>query len=61
MTPVVLLRTDPRPAGARKLVGGDDEWRVRTGDYRIVYETYDRMLVVLVVALGHRRDIYRAR
>lgn len=58
---VELLRTDPRPAGARKLVGGDAEWRVRTGDYRIVYEIYDRMLVVLVVALGHRRDIYRAR
>jgi mRNA interferase RelE/StbE len=34
---------------------------VRTGDHRIVYEIHDRMLVALVVALGHRRDIYRAR
>jgi len=58
---VELLSTDPRPAGAKKLVGGEGEWRVRTGDYRIVYEIYDRKLVVLVLALGHRREIYRAR
>ena len=58
---IELLSTDPRPGGARKLVGGEGEWRVRTGDYRIVYEIYDDKLVVLVVALGHRRGIYRAR
>ena len=58
---IELLRTDPRPGGAKKLVGGEGEWRVRTGDYRIVYEIHDSRLVVLVVALGHRRDIYRAR
>jgi mRNA interferase RelE/StbE len=56
---VELLATEPRPAGARKLVGGDGEWRVRTGDYRIVYEIHDQVLLVLVVAVGHRRDIYR--
>jgi mRNA interferase RelE/StbE len=55
---VELLATEPRPAGARKLVGGDGEWRVRTGDYRIVYEIHDQVLLVLVVAVGHRRDIY---
>lgn len=54
-----LLRTEPRPAGAKKLVGGEGEWRVRTGDYRIVYEIHDTILLVLVVAVGHRRDIYR--
>jgi mRNA interferase RelE/StbE len=58
---VELLSTNPRPPGANKLVGGDGEWRVRTGDYRIVYEIHDRQLVVLVVAVGHRRDIYRVR
>jgi mRNA interferase RelE/StbE len=58
---VELLSTDPRPPGAKKLVGGDGEWRVRTGDYRIVYEIHDGHLVVLVVAIGHRRDIYRVR
>lgn len=58
---VELLAQDPRPAGARKLVGGDGEWRVRTGDYRIVYEIHDQVLLVLVLAIGHRRDIYRRR
>ncbi|MFN8191547.1 MAG: type II toxin-antitoxin system RelE/ParE family toxin [Nocardioidaceae bacterium] len=46
---------------AKKLVGGDGEWRVRTGDYRIVYEIRDEVLLVLVVAVGHRRDIYQRR
>ena len=56
---IELLAGQPRPPGAKKLVGGDGEWRVRTGDYRIVYEVHDTVLVVLVVAVGHRRDIYR--
>jgi len=58
---VELLREEPRPSGATKLVGGAGEWRVRTGDYRIVYEIQDDVLVVLVVAVGHRRDICRRR
>lgn len=58
---VELLGQDPRPAGARKLVGGEGEWRVRTGDYRIVYEVNDGVLLILVLAVGHRREIYRRR
>jgi mRNA interferase RelE/StbE len=58
---VELLTTDPRPSGATKLVGGQAEWRVRTGDYRIVYQLHDRVLLVLVVAVGHRRDVYQTR
>jgi len=58
---IELLADQPRPSGAKKLVGGDGEWRVRTGDYRIVYEIRDEVLVVLVVAVGHRRDIYQRR
>jgi mRNA interferase RelE/StbE len=54
-----ILADQPRPSGAKKLVGGDREWRVRTGDYRIVYEIHDEVLLVLVVAVGHRRDIYQ--
>lgn len=54
-----LLAEQPRPSGATKLVGGNGEWRVRTGDYRIIYEIHDDVLLVLVVAVGHRRDIYR--
>jgi mRNA interferase RelE/StbE len=54
-----LLADDPRPPAARQLVGGAGEWRVRTGDYRIVYDIRDKELIVLVVAVGHRRDVYR--
>ena len=58
---VDLLADDPRPLSAKRLVGGAGEWRVRTGDYRIVYEVEDDRLLVLVVAMGHRRDVYRRR
>ena len=58
---IELLADQPRPSGATKLAGGDGEWRVRTGDLRIVYEIHDRVLLVLVVAVGHRREIYRRR
>lgn len=58
---VELLASDPRPPSAKKLVGGDGEWRVRTGDYRIVYEIHDGVLVVLVLAVGHRREVYQRR
>jgi len=58
---IELLAAEPRPNGAKKLVGGDGEWRVRTGDYRIVYEIHDNVLLVLVVAVGHRREIYDRR
>lgn len=58
---IEILAEQPRPGGAVKLAGGDGEWRVRTGDYRIVYEVHDNVLVVLVVAIGHRREVYRDR
>lgn len=58
---VELLAQEPRPAGAKKLVGGDDEWRVRTGGYRVIYEVRDGVLLVLVLAVGRRRDIDRSR
>ena len=58
---VELLAKEPRPAGARKLAGGRGEWRVRTGNYRIIYEMDDGVLVILVLAVGHRREVYRLR
>lgn len=58
---IELLADEPRPTGAVKLVGGDGEWRVRTGDYRVIYEINDGELLILVVAVGHRRDIYEHR
>lgn len=56
-----LLAEEPRPPGTRQLVGGAGEWRVRTGDFRIVYDIRDRELLVLVVKVGHRRDVHERR
>jgi mRNA interferase RelE/StbE len=53
-----LLAEDPRPRGCEKLAGGG-HYRVRQGDYRIVYTVEDERLVVWVVKVGHRRDVYR--
>lgn len=58
---IELLATDPRPASATPLVGGGGEWRVRTGDYRISYEIHDQVLLILVLGVGHRREVYRKR
>ncbi len=56
-----LLAEDPRPPGARQLVGGAGEWRVRTGDFRIIYDIRDEERIVLVVKVGLRRDVYERR
>ncbi len=52
------LADDPRPAGCEKL-SGQERYRVRQGRYRIIYEIEDTRLTVLVVKVGHRREIYR--
>lgn len=54
---IALLGEDPRPPGARALRGRPG-FRVRIGDYRILYTVHDDVLVVVVVTLGHRRDVY---
>ena len=56
---VSILETNPRPPGTRKIKGRDDVWRIRTGDYRILYAIEDDRLVVLVLNIGHRREVYR--
>jgi len=53
-----LLGENPRPAGSIKLKG-EDAYRVRVGDYRILYTIHDEQLLVLVVDIGHRGDVYR--
>ena len=53
------LAHEPRPRGARRLSENARLWRLRVGDYRIVYEIRDRELIVAVIRLGHRRDVYR--
>jgi mRNA interferase RelE/StbE len=53
------LRNDPRPAGVVKLTDKEDLWRVRVGEYRIVYEIDDQRAIVTVLRVAHRKDGYR--
>jgi len=53
------LETDPRPPGVKKLQGGPDLYRIRVGNWRIVYAIRDKDLLVLVVRIADRRDVYR--
>jgi mRNA interferase RelE/StbE len=55
---ILDLAEQPRPPGSRKLAGRDG-WRVRAGDYRVIYEIDEESLVVTVMHVGHRRDVYR--
>jgi len=55
---ILLLAEDPRPQSVRKLRAGIG-WRIRVGDYRVVYEIDDRAREVTVVKTRHRRDVYR--
>ena len=52
------LAADPRPQDARKLAGEDAAWRIRVGDYRMIYEVADAALTVTVVRAAHRREVY---
>lgn len=56
---LLALETEPRPSGCAKLQGAVDLYRIKVGEYRVIYQVQDRELVVLVVKLGHRKDIYR--
>jgi len=54
-----LLAENPFPKGIRKLTGEEDIYRLRVGDYRIIYQVQGKRLLVLVVGIGHRGDVYR--
>lgn len=56
---IQALADDPRPAGCEKLSGEQDRYRVRVGRYRVIYSIGDDELLVVVVRVGHRKDIYR--
>ena len=58
LTWLAALESNPRPADVKKLKGRD-AWRIRVGDYRVIYEIPDRVLQILVITVGHRREIYR--
>lgn len=53
------LAENPRPHGVLKMEGNENLYRVRVGDYRIIYQIQDRTLLIVVVKVGHRGDVYR--
>ncbi len=55
---IKLLEENPRPANSKKLKGRD-AYRIRVGNYRVIYEIEDDKLIVLVIAIGHRSSVYR--
>ena len=57
---IELLAEEPRPPAAKMLVNAGGAWRVRVGNFRVVYDIEDGRLVVLVLAIAHRREVYRS-
>jgi mRNA interferase RelE/StbE len=53
------LSDDPRPAGCRKLAGSENDWRIRVGEYRVIYEIADAIRVVRIHRVRHRCEVYR--
>jgi mRNA interferase RelE/StbE len=58
-TAISKLANEPRPAGSKKMVGPDDLWRIRVGDWRVIYQIRDHELIVLVARIGQRKEVYR--
>jgi mRNA interferase RelE/StbE len=56
---ICALANDPHPAGSVKLRGSSDLFRIRHADYRIIYQVQDKKLILLVIKVGHRREVYR--
>jgi mRNA interferase RelE/StbE len=56
---IAALSSGPRPAGVKKLHGEDDLWRIRVGDYRVIYEINDAAKTVDIAVIRHRSEVYR--
>ena len=56
---IQALAKNPRPTGCRKLAGTDNDWRIRVGDYRVIYEIAEDIQVVRINRIRHRREVYR--
>ena len=58
ITAIRSLSENPRPTGCIKL-SGRPAWRIRVGDYRVIYEIRNEQLLIMVISIGHRREVYR--
>ena len=56
---IELLKTEPRPEGSAKLKGSRDLFRIRHGDYRVIYQIKKTILLIIIIRIGHRREIYK--
>ena len=56
---IELLKDEPRPEGSAKLKGSGDLRRIRHGDYRVIYQIQKQVLVIMIIRIGHRREIYK--
>ncbi|MDP1859253.1 MAG: type II toxin-antitoxin system RelE/ParE family toxin [Gemmatimonadaceae bacterium] len=56
---MMALQNDPFPPGSRKLSGYDDVFRIRVGMYRVIYSNSETQLVIIILKVGHRKDVYR--
>lgn len=56
---IQALAITPRPPGCRKLAGSKNDWRIRAGDFRVIYEIADKIRVIRVNRVRHRREVYR--
>jgi len=54
-----ILAENPRPSGCRKLTGSKNDWRIRVGDYRVLYEIDEKTRAVRIMRVRHRREVYR--
>jgi mRNA interferase RelE/StbE len=57
---IEALADNPYPPGTRKMAGEEHAYRIRIGDYRVVYDVLEDVIVVLVLRIGHRKDVYRS-
>ncbi len=55
---IVALADDPHPRGSRKLTGCEDVFRIRVGQYRVLYSVSGKKLVIIILKIGHRKDVY---
>ena len=56
---IQALSATPRPPGCKKLAGGKNDWRIRVGDYRVIYEIADEIRIIRINRVRHRREVYR--
>ncbi len=56
---IKTLAENPRPPGCRKITGSKNDWRIRIGDYRVIYEIDEKAKAVTVMRVRHRREVYR--